>query len=196
MRKTQNRVKHYREMFQKLKERGILSFTGMMLALDEDTPGYYESVPQKLEEVDPSAVLLSISIPIPGTPFHRQVEAEGRIFDHDLAHYEGDHLVFEPPHVSPREVFDAFHTINREFYSRRAILKRWWRFVSTYLRNGNGRSRWLRALLLSYVFFKLSIFQRHHAREKVLPAARLPADVERRRTLAIDSAPLAPILRH
>lgn len=169
--KTQNRVKHYRRMLQKLKERGILSFTGMMLALDEDTPGYYESVPEKLREVDPSAALLSISIPIPGTPFHRKMEAQGRIFDHDLAHYEGDHLVFQPKHVSAEEVFDAFRMINREFYSWTAILRRWWRFVSAYLKNGKGRSRWIRVGLLSYIFFKLSIFQRHHAQVRVLPKA-------------------------
>ncbi len=171
VRKTQNRVKHYRQMFEKLKERGILSFTGVMLALDEDTPGYYESVPDRLREVDPSAALLSISIPIPGTPFHRQMEAEGRIFDHDLAHYEGDHLVFQPKHVSAQEVFDAFRRINREFYSWKAILGRWRRFASTYLRHGKRWSRWIRVWLLSYVFFKLSIFQRHHAQVRVFPEA-------------------------
>ncbi len=180
--KTQNRVKHYREQFLKLKERGILTFTGMMLALEEDTPGYYATVPEKLEDVDPSAVLLSISIPIPGTPFHRQMEAERRIFDHDLAHYEGDHLVFLPKKVAPQEVFDAFRMINREFYSRRNIMRRWWRFVSTYVRRGDGRvgKRLLRAGLLSFVFFKLSIFQRHHAQQKVfnLPWSAPPAAPE------------------
>jgi radical SAM superfamily enzyme YgiQ (UPF0313 family) len=177
--KTQNRVKHYRDQFRKLKEHGILTFTGMMVALEEDTPGYYETVPARLEEVDPSAVLLSISIPIPGTPFHRQMESEGRIFDHDLSHYEGDHLVFTPKRVSPQEVFDAFKMINREFYSWKAIFRRWWRFVSTYVRHGHGRvgKRLLRSALLSSVFFKLSIFQRHHAQKKVftLPLAGPPA---------------------
>ncbi|TFG61885.1 MAG: B12-binding domain-containing radical SAM protein, partial [Gemmatimonadales bacterium] len=94
--KRQNRVSEYREQFLKLKERGILSFTGMMIALDEDTPEYYQQLPTRLEEVDPSAIFLSISIPIPGTPFAREIEASGRIADHDLAHYDGDHLVFEP----------------------------------------------------------------------------------------------------
>ncbi len=172
--KTQNRVKHYRDQFRKLKEHGILTFTGMMVALEEDTPGYYETVPAQLEHVDPSAVLLSISIPIPGTPFHRQMEAEGRIFDHDLSHYEGDHLVFLPKRVAPQEVFDAFRMINREFYSWKNIFRRWWRFVSTYVRHGHGRvgKRLLRAALLSSVFFKLSIFQRHHAQKKVFTLPR------------------------
>lgn len=167
VKKRQNKVKEYEEQFRRLKERGILTFTGMMLALDEDTPVYYTTVPDKLDEVDPSATLLSISIPIPGTPFHRQMEEKGRIFDHDLAHYDGDHLVFWPKRVSPAEVFAAFRNINRVFYSWKRILKRWWRFVATYLRSGKGLRRFPRSLLLSYILLKLSLFQRHHARERV-----------------------------
>jgi radical SAM superfamily enzyme YgiQ (UPF0313 family) len=172
--KRQNLVQEYRDQFHRLKERGILIFTGFMLALDEDTPEYYQSVPQRLEVVDPSALLISISIPIPGTPFHREVESEGRITDPDLSHYEGDHLVFEPRRVSPAEVFEAFERINQAFYSRTAILRRWARFLRTYLaagraagrRGGLGR-RLLRSVLLSFIYFKLSVFQRHHAEHKV-----------------------------
>jgi radical SAM superfamily enzyme YgiQ (UPF0313 family) len=98
--KKQNKVEEYKELFLKLKQRGILTFTGMMLALDEDTPSYYKSLPRQLDEIDPSSILTSISIPIPGTPFHKQVKTEGRIFDHDLSHYEGDHLVFKPKRVT------------------------------------------------------------------------------------------------
>ena len=170
--KRQNKVHEYREQFGKLKERGIMTFTGMMLALDEDTPEYYRGLPAQLEDVDPSAVLLSISIPIPGTPFHRQVEAEGRILDRDLAHYEGDHLVFQPKTVSPADVFDAYEDINRWFYAWGSIAKRWWRLVWPYLRRGRGLRRLPRALLLSYIFLKVSIFERDHARQKVYAVTR------------------------
>jgi radical SAM superfamily enzyme YgiQ (UPF0313 family) len=172
VRKGHNRVEQYREQFAKLRERGILIFTGFMLALDEDTAEYYETVPQRLEEVDPSAILISLSIPIPGTPFHDELEEEGRIFDHDLSHYEGDHLVFIPSSVSREAVFEAFRSINRRFYSWRSILRRWGRFEAAYLVRGTGHGtklaiRILRSVLLSAIYFKLSLFQRHHARMKV-----------------------------
>ena len=51
--KKHNRVEEYKELFLKLKRRGILTFTGIMLALDEDTPEYYESMPRRIEEIDP-----------------------------------------------------------------------------------------------------------------------------------------------
>jgi radical SAM superfamily enzyme YgiQ (UPF0313 family) len=165
--KKQNKVEEYKDLFMKLKKRGILTFTGLMLALDGDTPEYYNSLPEKIDEIDPSSILTSISIPIPGTPFHKEVEKEGRIFDKDLSHYEGDHLVFKPKSVSPQQVFETFRRVNKHFYSWKNILKRWWRFVTTMSPEGNFFRRMFRRLVLSFVLFKLSIFQRDHAQKKV-----------------------------
>ena len=165
--KKQNRVDEYKELFFKLKQRGILTFTGMMLALDEDTPDYYEHLPEKLEEIDPSSILLSIAIPIRGTEFHRTVAEDGRLTDLDASHYEGDHLVFEPKKVSPDDVFTAFDRINRHFYSWKNIIRRWWRFISVQRPTGGLLRRLLYPILISAIFFKLSLFQRDHAKQKV-----------------------------
>jgi radical SAM superfamily enzyme YgiQ (UPF0313 family) len=165
--KKHNKVEEYRELFFNLKRRGILTFTGMMLALDEDTPAYYESLPAKLDEIDPSSILLSISIPIPGTPFHNKVMSEGRITDPDLSHYEGDHLVFTPLGVNSTDVFKAFRKINKYFYSWKNILRRWWRFITIARFRGSFIKRFLRGIIISAVLIKLSAFQRHHARKKV-----------------------------
>jgi radical SAM superfamily enzyme YgiQ (UPF0313 family) len=165
--KMHNKVEEYKELFNKLKKQGILSFTGLMLALDEDTPAYYDRLPQKLDEIDPSSILLSISIPIPGTPFHREVQSEGRIMDQDLSHYDGDHLVFKPKKVSSAEVYKAYTRINKHFYSWKNIFKRWWRFIKTMSSSGSVMRQLLRPLFVSFVFLKLSVFQRDHARKKV-----------------------------
>jgi len=181
VRKGHNRVEEYRTQFDRLRERGILIFTGFMLALDEDTPDYYRTIPERLAEVDPSAVLISLSIPIPGTPFHAGLEHEGRIFDRDLSHYEGDHLVFTPRTVTPADVFRAFETINRRFYSWRSILRRWGRFTWAYVHRGAGHGKGLatrivRSVMLSGILLQLSRFQRHHARHKVFGLPREIAD--------------------
>ena len=164
--KKQNRVEEYKELFAKMKERGILTFTGLMLALDEDTPEYYESMPERLEEIDPSAILLSISIPIPGTPFHKKVVEEGRLIDEDLSHYEGDHLVIRPKRVTPKQVFDAFRRVNSTFYSRKNILRRWWRVVTAF--RERNPFRWIfRIGVITAVFAELSTFQKDHAEQRV-----------------------------
>ena len=165
--KNQNRVDEYEQRFAELKKRGILTFTGIIIALDEDTPEYYQELPQKLEVVDPSAILVSVAIPIPGTPLQKQMEAEGRIFDHDLSHYEGDHLVFHPKNVTPAQVHEAACNVNRQFYSWRSVFRRWWRFMKAFVGNPNARQRLLGSIVTTVVIFKLAVFQRHHAKVRV-----------------------------
>ncbi len=187
VRKRHNKVERYRDVFTDLKERGILTFSGVMVALDEDVPAYYRELPERLEQVDPSAIFLSIAIPIPGTTYHREVEAEGRIFDRNLAHYEGDHLVFEPRHVTAREVFAIRKQLMRSFYSWRNIARRWWRLMQAYWGSRKASGRAFGSLLISYVLVKLSLFQRYHARKRVFTAQppMIPARRAAERTLPI-----------
>lgn len=167
--KRHNLVRKYEEQFGKMKERGILTFAGFMLALDEDTPEYYREAPAKLERVDPSAILTSIAIPIPGTPLHREVVAAGRIVDGDLRHYEGDHLVFRPSSVTADDVLDAYQRIPAAFYAWPAVARRWWRLMKAFWTSGHGRNRLLRSPMLTAILWQLSRFQRVHARRKVAP---------------------------
>jgi radical SAM superfamily enzyme YgiQ (UPF0313 family) len=187
--KRQNRVEEYAVLFGRLRRRGILVFAGLMVGLEEDTPSYYDRLPGLLDEVDPSAVLTSIAIPIPGTPFHRSVEEQGRIEDVDLAHHEGDHLVFRPRRMTRDGLLAAYVALNRRFYSWRSVLARLARFVRSQRRDQSFWP-WVLGLLLTLViYFKLSLFQRHHAATKVYPlvrknargaAAREPADTAAR----------------
>ncbi len=170
--KRHNKVQKFQEQFGKLKERGILTFAGFMVALDEDTPEYYREAPAKLEAVDPSAILTSIAIPIPGTPLHREVLAAGRIVDGDLRHYEGDHLVFRPRNVTANDVFDAYQNIPAAFYAWGAVLRRWGRLMKAYWTGPRGRHKLPWSALLTGILFQLSRFQRVHGRKKVAPVLR------------------------
>jgi radical SAM superfamily enzyme YgiQ (UPF0313 family) len=185
--KRHNKVRKFREQFAMMKERGILTFAGFMVALDEDTPEYYREAPAKLEAVDPSAILTSIAIPIPGTPLHREVAAAGRIVDTDLRHYEGDHLVFRPLNVTASDVFDAYQRIPAAFYAWPAVIRRWWRLMKAYWTSPKGRHKLLRTPLLTGIFFQLSRFQRVHGRRKVAPVM---AD-EREKWRGIEAAKIA-----
>lgn len=170
--KNHNKVEEYQKLFMKLKKRGILTFTGLMLAMEEDTQEYYHNLPEKLDKIDPGSILLSISIPIPGTPFYKRVKNEGRIIDSNLAHYEGDHLVFKPKKVTQEEVVDAFIGINQYFYSRLSIAKRWWRMIQAMASHRFILLQIPRILILTVVLIKLSIFQRDHAKQKVYKVFR------------------------
>lgn len=165
--KKQNKVDEYKEFFFKLNKKGILTFTGFMFALDEDTPEYYETLPQKLEEIGVNVILPSISIPIYGTPLHKKMVDENRITDNDITHYEGDHVLFKHKHLTEEQIYYYYERTIKIFYSWKNILKRWWKFVSMQTVDSSLKEYLLKTLLGSVIYFKLSIFQRHHAQERV-----------------------------
>ena len=165
--KRQNNVEEYREAFARIHRLGILTFTGLMFALDEDTEEYYRRLPALLDEVGTMVILPSIAIPIYGTPLYRKVEQEGRLLDRDLSHYEGDHLVFRHKHLTPEQIHEAYRTVVLGFYQWRSILRRWWRFMRMQDRTESLPRFAFRLAVSTGIYFKLSIFQRHHAQVRI-----------------------------
>jgi radical SAM superfamily enzyme YgiQ (UPF0313 family) len=161
--KRQNNVQEYREAFDRLHRLGILTFTGLMFALDEDTAAYYEKLPALLDEVGTMVILPSIAIPLYGTPLYQKVVQEGRLIDEDLSHYEGDHLVFRHKHLSAAEIREAYRSVTMSFYAWGAIVRRWWRFMRIQERREPVPRFIFRLCISTAIFFKLSIFQRDHA---------------------------------
>jgi len=165
--KRQNNVAEYKAAFGKLHRLGILTFTGLMFALDEDTPEYYEQLPSLLDEVGTTVILPSIAIPLYGTPLHQKVVAEGRLVDEDLSHYEGDHLVFRHKHLTAGQIREAYKAVTLGFYGWRKIWRRWWRFMRAQQRTESLPAFLFRLFILTFIYVKLSIFQRHHARVRI-----------------------------
>jgi len=167
--KKQNKVHEYKDFFDKLHKKGILTFTGLMFALDEDTTEYYKTLPKKLNEVGSAVILPSISIPLYGTPWYYQVLSEGRVIDYNISHYEGDHVVFKHKNLSEDEIYIAYQKVNKIFYSRKNIFKRWVRIINKQsLQNFETLPQFLlKIIMVTFIYFKLSIFQRHHAQKRV-----------------------------
>jgi len=165
--KKQNKVVEYKSFFERLTRKGVLSFVGLMFALDEDTMDYYEELPIMLDNIGVSVILPSIAIPIYGTPLYHQMENEKRIIDNDISHYEGDHVVFHHKYLTEDEIYEAYRRINHIFYSPYKILKRWLKIISKQSIQESFPQFVLKILVITFVYFKLSIFQRHHAQKRV-----------------------------
>ena len=170
VRKRHNRVEGYARSLARLRDRGIVSFSGMMLGLDADTAAYYDELPRLLDTAGPSAIMVSIAIPIPGTPLHTELQSAGRIADTDLSHYDGDHVIVEPRSVTGEQVLATASRVHRSFYSWAAIARRGLRLVADTLGSGRPWSprAWRRAAVALVVFLSLSRFQRYHGRRKFL----------------------------
>ncbi|NWF88696.1 MAG: radical SAM protein [Ignavibacteriaceae bacterium] len=165
--KKQNKVTEYKEVFDKLHRKGILTFTGLMFALEEDTLKYYEKLPGMLDEVGCAVILPSISIPLYGTPWYYQVLAEDRIIDFDISHYEGDHVVFKHKYLTEEQIYMCYKKVNEYFFSWKNIFSRWLKIILKQNKEENTIQFLLKILMVTFIYFKLSIFQKHHAEKRV-----------------------------
>ena len=78
------------------------------------------------------ALQATILTPFPGTPLFEEMDRDGRIFDKDWSHYDFNHVVFDPRHMSRETLDHGVSWVLREFHTRTAIGRRVWR-ASRYL---------------------------------------------------------------
>ena len=66
----------------------------------------------------------TVLTPYPGTTLYRRLHAEGRIVDHDWAHYDTTRCVFQPAQMTPQELEAGYYDAYARFYSWPSILRR------------------------------------------------------------------------
>jgi radical SAM superfamily enzyme YgiQ (UPF0313 family) len=122
--KKQNKVKDYERQFRALRDRGIGFSVNVMFGLDGDRPDIFETTVDFLIRVKAPVSFMFILAPRPGTKVRDQLLQENRIFDHNWANYCGFKVVYQPRHMTVRELEEGYWRANRKFYSPLAILKR------------------------------------------------------------------------
>jgi radical SAM superfamily enzyme YgiQ (UPF0313 family) len=99
---------------------------------------------------------MSILTPFPGTRVHEELAAQGRIFSRDWELYDGQHVVFMPKLLSPRELQTQVVKAYESFYSlpsflslffrlriRNALFRLMGRSIVRQWVAANGRLPWL-----------------------------------------------------
>lgn len=122
--KKQNKVKDYERQFKALRDRGIGFSVNVMFGLDGDRPDIFETTVDFLIRVKAPVSFMFILAPRPGTKVRDQFLEQNRIFDHDWTNYCGFKVVYQPKHMTVRELEEGYWRANRQFYSPLAILKR------------------------------------------------------------------------
>jgi radical SAM superfamily enzyme YgiQ (UPF0313 family) len=122
--KKQNKIKDYERQFKALRDRGIGFSVNVMFGLDGDHPDIFATTVDFLIRVKAPVSYMFILAPRPGTKVRDQLLQEGRIFDHDWNNYCGFKVVYEPKHMTARQLEEGYWQASRHFYSPRAILQR------------------------------------------------------------------------
>jgi radical SAM superfamily enzyme YgiQ (UPF0313 family) len=122
-----NLKRDYLSAIRRLHEAGIAIVAGFVFGSDEDRPDVFVRTLEFLLDANVEALQATRMTPFPGTPLFDDLDRQGRIFDKDWSHYDFNHVVFEPLHMSPRMLDDGVGWVARKFFDRGNIARRVWR---------------------------------------------------------------------
>jgi radical SAM superfamily enzyme YgiQ (UPF0313 family) len=119
-----------------LHDNGIQVNGSFVLGFDHDRPDVFAATVDWIERHRLECATFHILTPYPGTPLFAQMDAEGRILHRDWSQYDTAHVVFQPRHMSPRELAEGYAWCYERLFSHRSIWQRRphdWRAVLPYL---------------------------------------------------------------
>jgi radical SAM superfamily enzyme YgiQ (UPF0313 family) len=119
-----NRPSRFAEDIKKLRARGIQVIALVMVGLDGDTPETFAATLRWLDENKISFLKLFTPAPYPGTKFHRDMAAAGRILIDDWGRYDYGSAIVRPKHMTTEQMLEGFKTVYSGFYSVRSMLRR------------------------------------------------------------------------
>jgi radical SAM superfamily enzyme YgiQ (UPF0313 family) len=151
--KRSPRAEEYTRRVHLFHQNGIQVNGSFVLGFDHDRPDVFERTVSWIEETRLECATFHILTPYPGTPLFRQMESEGRLLHRDWSLYDTAHAVFQPRHMSPRQLEEGYAWCYRRLFSHTSIWRRRprdWRAVPAYLAMSYlyKKSNWLWPLLI------------------------------------------------
>lgn len=122
--KLQNRRDSYEDLVRQIHGHGMMVNASVVFGFDEDGPEVFDQTTDWLIAQRVETMTAHILTPYPGTALHERLLREGRIFDHDLTHYNTSRAVFHPKSMTASELESGYLGAYRRFYSWRSILAR------------------------------------------------------------------------
>ncbi len=122
--KASNVAQDYLALTRSLHKAGIAVFAGVVFGGDHDEIDAFPRTLDFLLEANVETLQATRLTPFPGTPLYAQLDRDGRIFDKDWSHYDFNHVVFEPRHMSADTLDAGVAWVVRGFHSASRIARR------------------------------------------------------------------------
>ena len=122
--KRQNHTDTYARLIGAIHRRGMMVNASVVFGFDSDTPGVFDATTEWLISQKIETMTAHILTPYPGTKLHARLTAEGRIFDHNLRHYNTSRAVFRPKLMRAKDLDEGYLRAYRTFYAWPNILRR------------------------------------------------------------------------
>ena len=124
IRKRFNDPTLYRALISDLHALGISIQGCFVFGHDHDTTDVFDKTVQFAIDAAIDLPRFAILTPFPGTPLHQRLEREGRILTKNWELYDGQHVVFRPASMTPRELQQGHEQAWRDVYSYGSIGRR------------------------------------------------------------------------
>ena len=132
--KIKDRIKLYHD-------HGIGVEGTIILGLVDHTEDFIKRFIDFLLEIDLDLAEFTVLTPFPKTQVWDEMEAQGRIFDQDWAHYNAGHVVFQPRHLTPDTLQELYDYAWTSFYHTESQTVKMTKLISMLLREQRQRHR-------------------------------------------------------
>lgn len=117
-------VKNYEKLVRDIKKHNMNVFGSFVFGFDHDTPDIFDKTLQAAFDYGIDAAEFNVLTPFPITRLFKQMDADGRILTRDWEKYDLHHVVFQPKHMTPEELYDGVASVSTRFYSPMKTLQR------------------------------------------------------------------------
>lgn len=124
IRKKFNDPALYETLIRDLHSLGISIQGCFVFGHDHDTTEVFDETVQFAIDTAIDLPRFAILTPFPGTPLHQRLDRDGRILTKNWELYDGQHVVYRPKQMTPRELQAGHEKAWRDVYSYSAIARR------------------------------------------------------------------------
>ncbi|MDR3295088.1 MAG: radical SAM protein [Clostridiales Family XIII bacterium] len=122
--KSVNRTGGYGELVAQLHGIGVAVNGCFAFGGDQDEKNVFDRTVEQVIRLKIDLPRYSILTPFPNTELYRSLLAQNRIFEHNLAMYDVEHVVFVPKNMTADELYAGTERAWRETYASGNIFKR------------------------------------------------------------------------
>lgn len=122
--KRHNLVARYADTVRTLHSRSISVLGCFVLGYDGDTPASIAGLAAAIDRLGIDLPRYAILTPFPGTRLFDRLGEEGRILTTDWSRYDSANVVFQPAHLRPGELQQAYRDIWKKTYGFGSVLRR------------------------------------------------------------------------
>jgi radical SAM superfamily enzyme YgiQ (UPF0313 family) len=91
---------------------------------DDDTLSVFNDTVEMIDELRIDVPRYAIYTPFPGTEAFSRLSKEGRLLHRRWEHYDTQHVVFQPRHMTPAQLDEGFRQAYNKTYAVKSIFRR------------------------------------------------------------------------